>query len=360
MKIELNHIKIREIFNGYENNDEKNGVIGYGGKLDIRPKYQREYVYGEKQKKEVVNTITKQFPLNVLYWIKNKDGYEVLDGQQRTISFCSYIAGDFSIDNKYFHSLTKVEQNIILDYELMIYFCEGTDKEKLDWFKIVNIAGEKLTDQELRNSVYTGMWLTEAKKLFSKTGGNAYQIGKDYLKGTPIRQDYLEKTLSWINNNEIEEYMSKHQKDYDANELWQYFNEVLDWVKRIFPIYRKEMKGLEWGEFYNKYKNEKINAEEAEKRITLLFLDDEVEKKSGIYKYILSEDEKYLNLRVFPAKIKSMKYEQQKGICKKCKAHFAQNEMEADHIIPWSKGGQTVQKNCQMLCMPCNRSKSDQ
>ena len=169
MKIQLNEITIREVSNGYLNSDEE-GVVGYGEKLNIRPKYQREFVYKDKQRDAVIETIKKNFPLNVMYWVKNEDGsFEVLDGQQRTISFCEYIAGTFSLNNLYFHNLTDVEKNQILDYKLMIYFCEGNDKEKLDWFKIINIAGEKLTDQELRNAIYTGTWLIDAKRYFIKS-----------------------------------------------------------------------------------------------------------------------------------------------------------------------------------------------
>ena len=189
MKIELKEISIREVSNGYKNDNEE-GVVGFGGRLNIRPKYQREFVYKDKKRDDVIDTVKKQFPLNVMYWVKNEDAtYEVLDGQQRTVSICEYVAGSFSFNAMYFNNLTNVEQNQILDYKLMIYFCEGNDKEKLDWFKTINIAGEKLTDQELRNAIYTGTWLTDAKKYFSKTGCAAYGIGNDYMTGSPIRQD---------------------------------------------------------------------------------------------------------------------------------------------------------------------------
>ena len=185
-----------------------------------------------------------------MYWSKNGDSFELLDGQQRTLSICQYVNGDFSVDSKGFNNLTKDLQDKILDYKLMIYICEGTPSEKLDWFKIINIAGEKLTDQELRNSQYTGTWLHDAKRHFSKTGCPAYQIGEKYLNGSTIRQDYLETVLRWISDRdgiEIEDYMAEHQQDSDANELWVYYQAVLDWVKRLFPNYRREMKGIDWG-----------------------------------------------------------------------------------------------------------------
>ena len=187
MKIELHEIPVKNVVAGYIDSAE-NGVVGYGGKLNIRPAFQREFIYKDKQRDEVIRTIRKNFPLNVMYWVKSDDGnYELLDGQQRTISICQYVNGDFSIDHLAFHNLTKTEQQQILDYPLMIYICEGSDKEKLDWFKIINIAGEQLTSQELRNAIYTGEWLTEAKKYFSKSQCPAYQIAGDYLSGSPRR-----------------------------------------------------------------------------------------------------------------------------------------------------------------------------
>ena len=358
MKIELNEISIREVAKNYVDNAE-DGVVGFNGKLNIRPKYQREFVYDEKQRNAVIDTIRKGFPLNVMYWVKNEDGtYEVLDGQQRTISFCQYINGDFSIENRAFHNLTKTEQDLILDYKLMIYFCEGNDKEKLDWFKIINIAGEKLTDQELRNAVYTGQWLTNAKLHFSKTNCAAYLLAKDYVSGSPIRQEYLETALSWINNGNVEEYMSIHQHDPNANELWTYFRNVIEWVKLTFTNYRKEMKGINWGVLYNQFKNNTYDTDKLEQEIQTLMIDDDVTNKKGIYSYILTRNEKYLNIRAFTESQKRSAYEKQNGICKICGKHFDIKEMEADHITPWHAGGKTSIDNCQMLCKDCNRRKS--
>ncbi|MBO5990477.1 MAG: DUF262 domain-containing protein, partial [Lentisphaeria bacterium] len=288
MKIELHEITIREIAENYIDNAE-NGVVGYNGKLNIRPKYQREFVYKESQRDAVIDTIFKKYPLNVMYWVKNSDDdFEVLDGQQRTISFCQYVNGDFSLNNRAFHNLTKTEQDEILDYKVMVYFCEGNDREKLDWFKTINIAGEKLTDQELRNAVYTGTWLSDAKLKFSKTNCAAYLQGNKYLNGTPIRQDYLETALKWINGGEIESYMSKHQHDPNANELFFYFRNVIDWVENTFTKYRKEMKGLEWGVFYNQFKDQIFDTAELEKEIAELMADDDVTSKKGIYPYVLT------------------------------------------------------------------------
>lgn len=358
MQIELREISVREVTTGYINNQE-DGVVGYGGLLNIRPKYQREFVYRDKQRDSVIETVRKSFPLNVLYWVKNEDDtYEVLDGQQRTISICEYVAGNFSLNYQYFHNLEDVEKEQILDYKLMVYFCEGNDREKLDWFKTINIAGEKLTDQELRNAIYTGTWLTEAKKYFSRTSCPAYGIGSDYLTGSPIRQDYLETAIDWISKGNIEQYMAENQHKPNAFELWSYFQNVITWTQSAFPNYRKEMKGVAWGILYNQFKDQGFDAKKLETEITALMQDEDVTKKSGIYEYVLTRNERYLSIRAFTDKQKRESYERQKGICTKCTGHFEIAEMEADHITPWHEGGKTNAGNCQMLCKNDNRTKS--
>ncbi|MDD2693383.1 MAG: DUF262 domain-containing protein [Candidatus Gracilibacteria bacterium] len=358
MKIELREIAIRDVVAGYTNNQE-DGVVGYAGKLNIRPKYQREFVYRDRQRDSVIETVRRGFPLNVMYWVRNADDtYEVLDGQQRTISICEYVAGNFSLDFQYFHNLTDTEREQILDYRLMVYFCEGNDREKLDWFKTINIAGEKLTDQELRNAVYTGPWLTDAKRYFSRTGCPAYAIGSDYLNGSPIRQDYLETAIDWISWRTIEQYMSEHQHEPNAFELWSYFQNVITWTSTIFPNYRREMRGVAWGSLYNEFSSKGFDAEKLEAEIQVLMQDEDVTRKSGIYEYVLTRNEKYLNIRSFTDRMKREAYERQEGICTHCQGHFELSEMEADHITPWHAGGKTTSENCQMLCRGCNRVKS--
>ncbi|MBX3037848.1 MAG: DUF262 domain-containing protein [Anaerolineales bacterium] len=358
MKIELKELTIRELTNGYQDNAE-NGVVGYGGKLDIRPPYQREFIYKDKQRDAVIDTVTKNFPLNVMYWAVREDGnFEVIDGQQRTISIAQFVVGDFSFERRYFHNLQKDEKEKILNYKLMVYLCSGTDSEKLEWFKTINIAGEKLTDQELRNAVYSGSWVTDAKRYFSKNGCPAYGLGGDYLSGSPIRQEFLETTIEWLSEGNIEKYMAEHQHEPNANELWLYFQSVINWVKIVFPNYRKEMKGIGWGFLYNEFKNQKFDSKKLEKEITKLMQDEDVTNKKGIYEYVLNGKEKHLNIRAFTDKQKREAYERQKGICVVCKKHFEINEMEADHIKPWHKGGQTSAENCQMLCEEDNRRKS--
>ncbi|MFN8367987.1 MAG: DUF262 domain-containing protein [Candidatus Kapaibacterium sp.] len=357
MKIELRTITVKELAEGYKDNAEQ-GVIGYGGKLDIRPPYQREFIYKDKQRDAVINTITKGFPLNVMYWAVRQDGnFEVIDGQQRTISICQYMQGDFSFNGLYYHNLPDDKQEQLNNYELMVYVCSGTDSEKLEWFRTINIAGEKLTDQELRNAVYAGSWLSSAKRYFSKTGCAAYQIGHDYLNGSAIRQEYLETAIDWISEGNIEDYMGKHQHDTDATVLWEYFEKVIDWVNTL-PRNKKIMKGVDWGNLYNTYNTAEINKQEFEQEISKLILDDDVTKKIGIYPFLFTRNEKHLSIRAFTDSVKLKVYEKQKGICTVCKEHFAFDAMEADHITPWHDGGKTIEENCQMLCKDCNRRKS--
>lgn len=358
MKIELKKITVRDLTDGFKDNAEQ-GVVGFGGKLDIRPAYQREFIYKDKQRDAVINTITNEFPLNVMYWAVRDDGnFEVIDGQQRTISVCQYVNGDFAYMFKYFHNLKDDEKKQILNYKLMVYLCSGTDSERLQWFKTINIAGEKLTDQELLNAVYAGSWSSDAKRYFSKTGCAAFKIGNDYLVGSAIRQEYLERALDWISDGNIEIYMANHQHDPNAGALWRYFQDVISWVKTTFTVYRKEMKGVEWGKLYNKYKDVVYDTKKLEKEILSLIDDDEVQSIKGVYTYILTGDEKHLNLRQFDDRVKRKVYERQKGVCVKCGEHFELSEMEADHIDPWHEGGKTIEENCQLLCKTDNRAKS--
>ncbi len=358
MEIKLHKITVRDLANGYVDNAE-NGVVAFGGKLDVRPPYQREFVYGDKQRAAVIDTLTQGFPLNVMYWATRDDGtFEIIDGQQRTISICQYVNGDFAYLFKYFHNLQEDEKEKILNYELQVYICSGTDSEKLKWFETINIAGEKLTEQELRNAVYAGSWVSDAKRYFSKNNCAAYGLASKYVSGSPIRQDYLETAIRWISKGNIEVYMGNHQHDPNAVILWNHFNSVINWVKAIFPKYRKEMKGVDWGPLYEKFHEKSLDATALETKVSKLMMDSDVQKKSGIYAYVLDGDERYLGIRAFDDNTKREVYERQQGICKICGKHFDIEQMEADHITPWKEGGRTIAENCQMLCRECNRRKS--
>jgi len=362
MKIELLDLTVEQLAEGYLDNLEQ-GVVGYYGNLDIRPPYQREFIYKDQQRNAVIETVRKGFPLNVMYWAALRGSrYEVIDGQQRTISICQFVAGDFSVKidgvAMYFHNLQSDQKRQILDYKLMVYVCEGTDTEKLEWFKIVNIAGEKLTDQELRNAVYHGPWTASAKPYFSKTGCPAYSIGSKYLTGAPIRQDYLETAIDWRSGGDIDGYMAAHQHAANATELWSYFQKVIAWIEATFPVYRKEMKGVAWGPLHAAFKDESYDTDELEERVKTLMLDDDVTAKKGVYAYVLDGNERHLNIRTFSPQMKREAYERQEGVCVKCGNKFDFDEMEADHITPWHGGGKTNAANCQMLCKDCNRRKS--
>lgn len=363
MDIMFQQFKVRDIVNGYSDNND-DGVVGYGGKLDIRPSYQREFVYPDKMRDAVIDTVVKGYPLNIMYWAVREDGtFELMDGQQRTLSICKYVNGDFSINARAFHNLTQEEKDDILDYRLSIYVCRGSEKEKMEWFRIINTGGLVLTDQELRNAVYHGTWLHDAKRYFSKVNCPAHGLAKEYLKGEYNRQAYLEAALEWICDRDgikvVEEYMGLHQHDPSAIALWRYFTEVINWVNVTFPKYRKEMKGLPWGILYNKYGKDVHDPSELESKISKLMQDDDVTKRTGIYEYLLSDDDRKLSLRAFTPAQKRRAFEKQAGVCPMCELGVvhAFEDMEADHIVPWSKGGRTIDENCQMLCRRHNNRK---
>ena len=376
MTIQLVHIKVRDLFNGYQDNG-LNGVVAYGGKLDVRPAYQREFVYKPEQQQAVIDTVSKGYPLNVMYWADQGGGrYELIDGQQRTLSICTFLNNDFSCKGLFgfsrplqFGSLPSNLQAKLLDYELTVYICDGTESEKLEWFKTINIAGEELTNQELRNAVYKGSWVSDAKRYFSKTGCAAYRLGNKYLKGTPIRQEYLETAIYWYGDQaipklDIEECMMKHQHEPKAQDLWDYFQRVIEWIEWLFPTYRKEMEGLPWGIYYNRYHKNTYDPMALEQEIGTLMADEDVTKKRGIYKYVLekaigNDDPSGLSIRTFSDSQKRTAYTQQGGICACCGKKCEYKEMEGDHITPWSKGGKTELANLQMLCQACNRRKSN-
>jgi hypothetical protein len=380
MEMKLKEVTIGEVSNGYKDDiipdkdnttpDADEQVVGYNGKLNIRPLIQTEFVYKKDDSIKVIISILKHYFLNQMYWSKNENGtYEVLDGQQRTISFCRYIRGDFAIEwrghVKYFDSLEPEEQKQILNFPLQVCAVEGDDQEKLDWFKIVNKRNKELTEQELRNINYTGTWLTITKKYCSKPNCRAYEIGHPYIKGRAIRQEILEIAIEWISNGQIEDYMAKHRHDLNADELISNYEKTITWIKETFPNHREEMEGVPWGILYNRFKDEKLDFTKLEEKIINLMQDDDVTNKKGIYTYVLTGEEKYLSIRTFTPNQKREQYEIQEGICPHCKEenrdkqHFELKEMNGDHwLLPWHKGGHTTKGNCMMLCEEHNRTKA--
>lgn len=385
MTIEERKVKVRDVYEGYLNDDEE-GVVGYDEQLDIRPKYQREFVYSEADEIKVIQTVMARRPLNVMYWVDRYEDpdnptdseldearYEVLDGQQRTISICEYIDGTFAVDDYYFSNLPMDEQNRILDYELTVYVCHGDESEKLEWFKVINIAGKVLTEQERRNAVFAGPWTSHAKRFFSKSNGGAETLAKDFMNGSPIRQDYFETAIYWMADADgitgdrdkvVKKYMSLHQHDKTSTPLQTYFRSVIEWIIATFPStckvpkYKKYMKGLQWGLLYNKHgKRTDLDPAELDAEVRRLMGDKDVTKKSGIFEYLLTGNETLLSIRAFEDDDVLAAYERQEHKCKICGKVFPLEKMHADHKIPWSKGGHTTSDNLQMLCTTCNLKK---
>ncbi len=254
-----------------------------------------------------------------------------------------------------------------LNYPLTIYVCEGEASEKLEWFKTINIAGKPLNDQEIHNAIYAGPFVSDAKRHFSKTNCGAYRLGKDLVNGSTIRQDFLKKALEWMADHETRNgktqtlvgYMAEHQHDPNANNLWSYFQNVLNWAITNFNMkkFRKIMKGLDWAKYYDIYHEQTLDVKGMEQKISELVGDDEIQKQQGIIPYVLTGDEHYLDLRAFPDKIKLAVWEMQQHKCAVCGNEFDIALMEGDHITPWKDGGRTTIENCQMLCRECNRRK---
>ncbi len=370
MTIKQIEVTVGNITKGYINNDEQ-GVRGYDGQLDIRPPYQREFIYNDKEQQAVIATVLNGYPLNVMYWVKRSGDaecpYEVMDGQQRTLSLCQYVTGKFAVDFKYFENQPADIRKKILDYKLTVYVCEGEQSEKLEWFKTINIAGKPLNEQEIRNAIYAGPFVSDAKKHFSKSNCGAYRLGKDLVNGSPIRQDFFKVALEWIADHETRNgkpqnaigYMSAHQHDLNAIPLWTYFQNVLNWAIATFNMkkFKKIMKGLDWALFYDKFHESALDVKAMENQVSELLGDDEIQKPQGIIPYVLTGDEHCLDLRTFSDKVKLAVWEKQHHKCAICGEEFDYSFMEGDHITPWRDGGRTTIDNCQMLCRECNRRK---
>ncbi len=368
MKIDRKEIPIRDIVAGYE---EGEGVTGYGGRLDIRPPYQREFIHENNPEfqKNLIQSIYQKRPISLIYFArKGPDAYELLDGQQRIITICRYVeknrfSAQIDGDLLTFRNLDDQQRARILDYELMLYICEGNPSELMKWFQTINTGAQELTNQEIRNAIYNGPWVTDAKRYFTKTGAPADRCGR-YMTGKRERQEHLERIIQWITgsrkDDDIRQYMADRQGNPDALPLWQYFESLDAWISRLFDR-DKSMKGVDWGDLYTEYSKNEYDPMYMKSRQDTLLKDDEVTNDKGVYEYILSGEtkESLLNLRKFPDRIRKKFYKKQDGKCAYCLKEIKLYQAHADHITPWSAGGKTEEDNCQILCRDCNLSKSN-
>ena len=391
-------LTVSELVEGF-NEDTKTGkVTAFGGKLNVRPEYQREFIYGPEKQQAVIETVMKGYPLNVMYWAKTDDGtFELMDGQQRTISLCKFydvqqiipMLVNGKVRNYTFEEFDDEMTEKFLSYPIEVYICDGSEREKMEWFRIINIAGVKLTDQEMRNAIYSGPWITDAKRYFSNPKGEGFlseghtsngHIYGDYLnvvggassekENAVIRQKLLETVIEWATDAynlalpegadriDIEDYMRIHRKDKNALELWRYYEDVLEWAKETFPTYHKIMAKVQWGLLYNRCHAD-TPADADEKAEKIFAEEDEIKNIRNVYEAVLKDDMKLIQPRMFDARDKKWAYEKQHHKCAYCHGEFELDQMDADHIVPWSKGGKTERPNLQMLCRECNIKKSN-
>ena len=379
-------ITVAGICDGFVYNElEAKGLFGLSGKLTIQPEYQRNYIYAEgggKKEQDVIHSLLSGYPLGLIYFNKvSKDKFEVLDGQQRITSIGRFLTNKFAIvesgNPKYFDSLPADQQAKIRDSKLLIYECEGAESEIKEWFKTINTAGVPLNAQELLNAIYSGTFVTLAKAEFSNSQNANIQKWTAYIKGSANRQDFLERALAWVSKGDIAGYMSAHRNDSNINGLKTYFNSVIDWVSGVFKDVESEMRGLEWGRLFEQYHSKSYNPAKISAEVKRLYGDPYVQNRRGVFEYILGglKDSKLLDVRVFDEAITKSVYAKQtkaakassKSNCSLCAVGHTANmskiwqfsEMDADHVSAWSKGGGTVAKNCQMLCITHNRAKGN-
>lgn len=381
-----NGVTIADVVEGFEYNElDEKGLYGLNGRLTIQPEYQRRYIYGDGVKDvAVIDSILKGYPIGLLYFNKTGDDtYEVLDGQQRITSIGRYIRGLFEVtyngNLQNFTGLAPEVQRRILETPLLVYVCEGEEPEIKDWFRTINIAGVKLSNQEILNAVFSGPFVTLAREEFSNPGDSRVQKWGSYIAGDIRRQEYLERALQWLTrSNDVDAYMSRHRQDDNIHELKQHFNTVIDWIDSVFSDVKNEMKGLEWGRLYDTYHNNKYDQSYVAERVATLYGDAAVRKRSGIFEYVLSgeHDKSMLEIRIFEDRDKKVAYERQLASAKQAGASncsycamsdnpdqkekiWAYADMDADHVTAWSKGGATDSSNCEMLCKSHNRAKGN-
>lgn len=393
METKLKQYTVREIVKDFVYNEfEGKGLYGLSGTLTIQPEYQRHYIYGDgKLDVAVIHSILEGYPLGLIYFVDasadfddDKTHLEVLDGQQRITSIGRFVTGKFAIvlDGKeqVFSSLSQSLQDKILEFPLLVYTCTGTEDEIKKWFQTINIQGLPLNDQELRNAVYSGPFVTAAKKTFSDPHAPLLAKWETYVKGNPRRQEILEVALSWVAQSKgqtTDEYMANHRHNTDAKELERYFTTVIDWVSATFKTTHKTLAGLPWGKFYEEYHAKSYDIDKLNQEVEDLLADDAVTAKKNVYEYLLGGKTRreLLSVRMFDKRTADAVYKTQTAAakgrgesnCPDCvlandanKAKlWKRNEMEADHVTAWSRGGETTAANCQMLCKRHNRVKGN-
>ena len=389
MKTELRtDITVGDICKGfYYNTLEGRGVRGWNGKLVIQPEYQRNYIYANgRDDVAVVDSLLKKYPIGLIYFLKNGDEYEVLDGQQRITSFGRFVTGQLDVldANGMPHKFDPALHGWLLKTPLTIYICEGEgddpEKEIKDWFRTINIAGKPLNDQELLNATYSGPFVTKAKEVFSNSSNANMHKWKRFVSGDEKRQAVLAAALDWVSKGRVREYLKDNRYNPDITELRQYFESVIAWIDGTFKDIRDEMCGLEWGRLYETYHSKGYDIDKVWERVEALFADadnDIIKNRKNIFEYVLGgeTDSKLLKVRIFKDAVARRVYKKQtdaameKGVsnCPDCvlahdanaKRIYAFSEMEADHVTAWSKGGDTSEKNCQMLCRHHNRVKGN-
>lgn len=378
-------ITIKDICDGFVYNEiEGKGLFGLSGKLTIQPEYQRNYIYADGKKDvAVIDSLLKGYPLGLIYFVKVSDNeFEILDGQQRITSFGRYITNKFAYKDEngmeqYFDGIAADKKAKILNSKLTIYECEGEESEIKNWFRTINIAGVPLNDQELNNAIFSGPFVTLAKAEFSNSQNSNIQKWSAYIKGSVIRQAFLEIALDWVSKGNIIDYMSSHRFDKNINELKTYFTSVVDWVSAVFIDVENEMCGLEWGRLYETYHNKAYDPKKVSAEVQKLYSDPYIKSRKGVFEYILggSVDTKLLDVRVFDDATKKSVYAVQatkavtngESNCPLCAIGHDANkrkiwkldEMDADHVSAWSKGGATDIKNCEMLCKTHNKAKGN-
>ncbi len=379
---------VADICKGFVYNElEGKGLFGLDGKLTIQPEYQRHYIYNDGKKDvAVIESILNRYPLGLIYFNLTANGqYEVLDGQQRITSIGRFVTGKFSIEDEngniqYFSGLPEEQQKLILESKLLVYVCQGEEKEVKEWFKTINIVGVPLNEQELRNAIYSGTFVNAAKRVFSNSQNAEIHKWGHYVKGDVKRQEVLRVALEWVcasRGMTVDAYMSMHRHDTQITELENYFRSVIDWVSTTFTMVENNMCGIEWGRLYETYHTTPYSIEHITERVKTLLDDDAVRCSRNIYEYVLGGEQQHalLDVRFFDDKDKKSAFKRQtekaqkEGVsnCPLCAIGdnnnrtriYKINEMDADHVTAWSKGGATTLDNCEMLCKSHNRAKGN-